>query len=1034
MVDIKFLSSILLLVLGLGALGGGFYANIYIGDQLEQGIRDNLVIDGPSDPDYQDWLTSEDAGDAPLFKSYYFWNLTNPDEYMAGSKPQFEELGPYVYRQYDRKLNVTFENGEVTYRTFTYYIFMSNMSSGDVGDKIVNINPQYLGVIESAGSEYNLMVSFVGPTITQVVDGLTTDFANGVQVQGAVTALNETYNGLTTDFAAQVLVQGTATVLQEVKAGVIEQLHHVVNASTAANLIDASYSALEGSTNSTYALEQFFNSTTFSTDTGSFIQGVSEFAGTGLGFTATAADRLLNTGVAALNLTGWISDLDQGLGVLGFLQAYQKAANTSDTSLDLATLGALYDATDQQLGAAAIYLQNHLIADKVQTFYVGTFGKTTREGAEDLFYDQWASGDKLPNPIDLDGDGNADGVEAGVPVDTDISTDEAKAIFNESIALAITNETGIFAWFEAMQGNATLDALIGATFGINATQRGMVYSWLNSFKNGFAQTSILDELGLPYIELAGIVQWGDSSITEGRSIFDIDPTAAPNYPEFWAWSKHIAGTGMTFNFTMSQALLNGTDHLRNATRMGQFLALVADGNFSTIKDVWGLNTTEAGALVGYIQYLISDFVMPTFASLGISSLEDIGYAQWGSNAFGAGSTFVLDPTLGFYPELWAYASEVAGSPYSFNLTKAKAVLTGQYAFTDSTNVGMFLQLAAAGDLATINALWGLNATDANVLAGYINYLIDNPINAVISPVLAAGGGLVTTRTVDQWLWNHQDPLLLFLQANGIDVDPSANLFTNHTDVNEALDEKTSTIKTGANNLEEIAQYVKWQENTTVTVWQSDEPVRGTGGTQFAPGVTTSETLVVWVSELLRAVDFVFAKETQVEGIDLLRFELSDDTLKSSSQLAANAKYYQGIAGLANMTAAQGIPLFLSKPHFLDADSSLGTGMGISTADPEKHDTFLDVEPITGAVMNAKKRLQINLQVQASDYFSKDIMDEILPLVWVEEGGSIQPDQAQAFKDAVYGAQDLQRTLTLGGPTLGIVFIATAVVLIGRRKL
>ena len=1033
MVDIKFLSSILLLVLGLGALGGGFYANIYIGDQLDQGIRDNLVIDGPSDLDYQDWLTSEDADDAPLFKSYYFWNLTNPDEYMTGATPQFEELGPYVYRQFDRKLNVTFENGEVTYRTFTYYVFMANMSSGDVGDKIVNINPQYLGVIGNAGSEYNLMVSFVGPTMTQVVDGLTTDFANGVQVQGAATALNETYNGLITDFAAQVLVQGTATVLQEVKAGVIEQLHHVVNGSTAANLIDASYSALESSTNSTYALEQFFNSTTFSTDTGSFIQGVSEFTGASLAFTPTATDRLLNTGVAALNVTGWISDLDQGLGVLGFLQAYQAAANTSDTSLDMTTLETLYNATANQLGAAAAYLQNHLIADKVQTFYVGTYSKTTREGAEDLFYDQWASGDKLPTPIDLDGDGNADGVEAGIPVDTDISTNEAEAIFNESISLAITNETGIFAWFEAMLGNATLDSLIGSTFGINATQRGMVYAWLNSFKDGFAQASILDELGLPYIELAGIVQWGDSSITEGLSVFDIDPTAAPNYPEFWAWSKHIAGTDMTFNFTMSQKLLNGTDHLRNATRLGQFLTLVAGGNFSTINSIWGLSATEAGALAGYLQYLISDFVMPTFAPLGVSSLEDIGYAQWGSDAFGAGSTFVLDPTLGFYPELWAYASEIAGSPYSFNLTKSKAVLTGQYAFTDSTNVGMFLQLAAAGDLATINALWGLNATDVSILAGYVNYLIDNPINAVISPVLQAGGGLVTTRTVDQWLWHHQDPLLLFLQANGVDVDADSNLFTNHTDVSDALQSKTSTFKTGANDLEEIGQYVEWQENTTVTVWASPETVRGTGGTQFAPGVTPSETLVVWVSELLRAVDFVFTKETQVEGIDLLRFELSDDTLKSSSQLAANAKYYQGIAGLANMTAAQGIPLFLSKPHFLDADSTLGNNMGISAADPEKHDTFLDVEPITGAVMNAKKRLQINLQVYASNYFSKDIIDEMLPLVWIEEGGAIQPDQAQAFKDAVYGAQNLQKSLTLGGPGLGIVFIAIAVVLISRRN-
>lgn len=1033
MVNIKTISTLLFLGLGLGALGGGFYANISIEQQLNQGIRDSLVIDGTSDPDYQDWTTSEDADDAPLFKSYYFWNLTNPDEYLAGERPLFEELGPYVYRQYDRKLNISFANGEVTYRTYTYYVFMANMSTGNAGDKIVNINPQYLGVIENAGSEYNLMVGFVGPTITQVVDGLTTDFANGVQVQGAATALNETYSGLITDFASQVLVQGTAKVLQEVKMGVIEQLHHVVNGSTAANLIAADYNSLVTATNATYALEQLFNSTTFSTDSGSFIQGVSEFAGASLGFTATAADRLLSSGVPSLNISGWIADLTQGLGVLGFLQAYQKAENTSDTSLDLATLGALYNATAQQLGAAASYLQSHLINDKVQTYYVGTFSKTTREGAEDMFYQQWGQGDALPSAIDLDDDGNADGVEAGLPTSTGISVSGAEAIFNESISLAITNETGIFAWFEAMLGNATLDGTIGSTFGINATQRGLVYTWLNSFKNGFAQKSILEELGLPYIELAGIVQWGDSSITEGLSVYDIDPTSAPNYPEYWAWSKHIAKTNMTFSFNASQALLNGSSNLRNATTLGQFLGLVSGGNFSTIQGIWGLNASEAGSLAGYIQYPINEFVMPTFQPLDIATLQDIGYAQWGSNAFGAGSIFSLDPTLGFYPELWAYASQVAGTLYSFNLTKSKSVLTGQYAFTNSTNVGMFLQLAATGDLTTIKALWGLNATDVNMLAGYVNYLIDVPINATISPVLDAGGGLLTTRTVDQWLWNHQDPLLLFLQANGIDIDPNANLFTNHTNVSDALEGKTSTFKTGANSLEEIGQYVKWQENSTVTVWKSPESARGTGGTQFAPGVSSSETLVVWVSELLRAVNFVFTEETEVEGIDLLRFELSADTLKSSADFAANAKYYQGITGLANMTAAQGIPLFLSKPHFLDAASSLGKDMGIGAPNRNKHDTFLDVEPITGAVMNAKKRLQINLQVNASDYFNKEIINEMFPLLWVEEGGSIQKEQAEAFKETVYGAQNLQRISTLGGSTVGIVFIATSVLLISRKR-
>ena len=34
----------------------------------------------------------------PLWKSFYFFNLTNKEDFEAGSKPILEEVGPYSYR------------------------------------------------------------------------------------------------------------------------------------------------------------------------------------------------------------------------------------------------------------------------------------------------------------------------------------------------------------------------------------------------------------------------------------------------------------------------------------------------------------------------------------------------------------------------------------------------------------------------------------------------------------------------------------------------------------------------------------------------------------------------------------------------------------------------------------------------------------------------------------------------------------------------------------------------------------------------
>ena len=194
-------------------------------------------------------------------------------------------------------------------------------------------------------------------------------------------------------------------------------------------------------------------------------------------------------------------------------------------------------------------------------------------------------------------------------------------------------------------------------------------------------------------------------------------------------------------------------------------------------------------------------------------------------------------------------------------------------------------------------------------------------------------------------------------------------------------------------------------------------ISGTDGTQFHPDVKNTENLKVWSSDLMRVLTFTYQKDVEVEGIQLMQFGLVPSTLD------VNANYYQTVKGLANMTSSAGVPLFLSKPDFLDADASktanLITGMKPNvTAD----DTFLDVEPATGAVLSAAKRLQINLQIAPGDLFTENVSEAYIPIMWIEEGGQITPSLANDFISTVYGAQNLQQTAEIAGPLTGILLI------------
>ncbi len=57
----------------------------------------------------------------------------------------------------------------------------------------------------------------------------------------------------------------------------------------------------------------------------------------------------------------------------------------------------------------------------------------------------------------------------------------------------------------------------------------------------------------------------------------------------------------------------------------------------------------------------------------------------------------------------------------------------------------------------------------------------------------------------------------------------------------------------------------------------------------------------------------------------------------------------------------GVPIISTAPHFFQADPSLAEAIDGLTPDQEKHDTFLDVDPITGVAMTAYKKGQVRIQ-------------------------------------------------------------------------
>lgn len=143
-----------LLVSGIALISLGVVIPYVVDDEIDQGLRDELVIDSLDHKNYDDWVRNN-ATDAPAeYYKFYVFNITNAADIPGGAKPVVEEIGPYVYRQIKEKLNVQFlEGGDlVEYLTWTKYIFDPSESFAGADPLTDAVNTVSLGYLTAAAA------------------------------------------------------------------------------------------------------------------------------------------------------------------------------------------------------------------------------------------------------------------------------------------------------------------------------------------------------------------------------------------------------------------------------------------------------------------------------------------------------------------------------------------------------------------------------------------------------------------------------------------------------------------------------------------------------------------------------------------------------------------------------------------------------------------------------------------------------------------------------------------------------------------
>jgi len=292
---------------------------------------------------------------------------------------------------------------------------------------------------------------------------------------------------------------------------------------------------------------------------------------------------------------------------------------------------------------------------------------------------------------------------------------------------------------------------------------------------------------------------------------------------------------------------------------------------------------------------------------------------------------------------------------------------------------------------------------------YQNTLVKMAVEAALK---VTSESLFTKLSVADLMWGYDDPLLTEIHKIldpfklNITIPGKFGLFYGTNGSDDGL----YTIHSGVKGTDNFGQILSWNGQKKLNIWTSDiaNAINGSDGTLYPPFISTNTTKYLFSSDLGRSLGMEYTGPVTIKGIDLDRFMAPASTFGNLTVNPYNAGFCTPAgnclpSGLLNVSALrQGAPVVMSMPHFLGCDpKQLNAVRGLNPK-LEEHSSFLDLEPMTGVVMNAGKKLQINVYMDKIDGFKElaNIKPIYFPVMWLNESAELGQADADKFKSQV----------------------------------
>ncbi|KAM4635003.1 scavenger receptor class B member 1 isoform 2-T2 [Polymixia lowei] len=254
-------------------------------------------------------------------------------------------------------------------------------------------------------------------------------------------------------------------------------------------------------------------------------------------------------------------------------------------------------------------------------------------------------------------------------------------------------------------------------------------------------------------------------------------------------------------------------------------------------------------------------------------------------------------------------------------------------------------------------------------------------------------GPFLNKTVGELMWGYDSGLVEFLNKYLPGMLPSTGkfgLFAEFNNSNTGL----FTVFTGKDDITKVHKVDTWNGLKELTNWGTAQcnMMNGTAGQMWPPFMTPETTLPFYSPDACRSMELIYQRPGIMKGIPLYRYVAPKTLFANGSDYAPNEGFCPcRQSGLLNVSSCRNkAPVFISHPHFYNADPVLlDTVQGLHPTE-EEHGLFIDIHPQTGVPLNVSIRLQLNLYMKRVSGILETgkISEVVMPMIWFEESGYI----------------------------------------------